>query len=170
MSNWLHTHSRVGTRVTVNGPHGAFYLRDSDAPVLCVAGGSGMAPIKALLEDMSKKGVNRPVTYLFGARTRADLYCVEEMDAIKVNAKGHFQFLPILSEEPAGTDWTGERGLVTSFIETQQLDLSKCEAYLCGPPPMIDSAIEVLIRRGVPRSRIFFDKFLDASHMQGGRR
>jgi toluene methyl-monooxygenase electron transfer component len=170
MSNWLHASNRVGAAVTVSGPHGTFYLRESEAPVLCVAGGSGMAPIKAVLEEMSRKGMNRPVTYLFGARTQKDLYCLQEMDAIRAKANGQFHFRPVLSEEAAGSDWSGDRGFVTSFIEQHALEVERSDAYLCGPPPMIDSAIEVLARCGLPRSRIYFDKFLDASHLPGGRR
>jgi xylene monooxygenase electron transfer component len=170
MSSWLHAGDRVGTAVTVSGPHGTFYLRESEAPILCIAGGSGMAPIKALLEDMARKGISRPVTYLFGARTQKDLYCLDEMEGIRAKANGRFRFVPVLSEEPAESDWAGDRGLVTSFIEKQDLSVEQCEAYLCGPPPMIDSAIAVLAKRGLPQSRIFFDKFLDASHLPGGRR
>ncbi len=170
MSSWLHGESRTGCNVTLSGPHGTFYLRDSEAPVLCVAGGSGMAPIKALLEQVSLEGFARPVTYLFGARTQKDLYCLEEMDALSTQSKGNFRFIPVLSEESQGSDWDGARGFVTTHIENQGLDLPSCQAYLCGPPPMIDSAIETLNRAGLMQNEIFFDKFLDASHLPGGQR
>ncbi len=164
MTTWLHAESRTGVRVSVEGPHGTFFLRSADTPVLCIAGGSGLAPIKALLEHLVHEELTRPVTFLFGARTQKDLYCLTEIENIGNDYKGPFEFVPILSEEPEDSDWAGLRGLVTEFIGGEGSDLSDTQAYLCGPPPMIDSAIEVLATKGVSDDRIFFDKFLDASH------
>lgn len=169
MSGWLHAESRIGQEVVITGPFGSFHLRDSQSPILCIAGGSGMAPIKALLECLCTSGFKRQVTYLFGARTQKDLYCLDEMDAVKAKGNDHFRFLPILSNEPDGSSWSGRRGLVTSHITDVNLDLASCEAYLCGPPPMIDAAIEVLNKEGLGSERIFFDKFFDTSHLPGGR-
>ncbi len=167
MSGWLHEQSRTGCHVNLSAPHGSFYLRDCDGPILCVAGGSGMAPIKALLEQIAYEGFTQEVTYLFGARTQGDLYCLAEMKALAEESNGHFRFVPVLSDEPADSDWGGLRGLVTGHIENQSLDLAKCRAYLCGPPAMIDEAIDTLRRRGLGQENIFFDKFLDASHLPG---
>jgi len=97
MSGWLHAESRIGQEVVITGPFGSFHLRDSQSPILCIAGGSGMAPIKALLECLCTSGFKRQVTYLFGARTQKDLYCLDEMDAVKAKGNDHFRFLPILS-------------------------------------------------------------------------
>lgn len=170
MTSWLHEGSRVGTEVTVSGPHGSFFLREKSAPILCVAGGSGLAPIKALLEQHERDGFNRPVTFLFGARTQKDLYCLEDMDRISASNENRFRFMPVLSDEPESSDWAGARGLVTHLVTEQGLDLNNCQAYLCGPPPMIDSAISILSAQGLSSDQIFFDKFLDASHLPGGKR
>jgi len=170
MSGWLHEQDRAGAKVTVSGPHGTFYLRDSTSPALCIAGGSGLAPIKALLEQYARDGFKRNITFLFGARTQQDLYCVEQMNTINHAHPDQFIFKPILSEENADSDWTGSRGMVTQLISEQGLDLTASQAYLCGPPPMIDSAIDVLTKEGMAESQIFFDKFLDASHLQDGKR
>ena len=170
MSSWLHDDSRAGTPVSVSGPHGTFYLREARSPILCIAGGSGLAPIKALLEQFLHDGFDRPVTFLFGARTQKDLYCLEPMSRISQSSQGQFSFSPILSHEAADSDWDGLRGMVTEFITEQGLDIPACQAYLCGPPPMIDSAIDVLTGQGLKQDQIFFDKFLDASHMPGGNR
>lgn len=169
MTGWLHARDRTGERVTVSGPFGSFYLRESACPMLCIAGGSGMAPVKALLEHLSNRGFNRQVIYLFGARTQRDLFCLEDMQRIKAIANGKFRFIPVLSQEPEVSGWQGARGMVTEHIVRQNVDLASCQAYLCGPPPMIDAAIDMLTRSGVAQSNIFFDKFLDASHT-GGRR
>lgn len=170
MSTWLHTRARVGDPIDVKGPLGNFYLRDSESPIVCIAGGSGMAPIKALLEDLCDAGFPRKVVYLFGARTQKDLYCLSEMHAIQSRGAGRFAFMPVLSNEPSGSDWTGARGFVSDFIARDNLVADDAEAYLCGPPPMIDAAIAQLKLLGVADKRIFFDKFLDASHLQQGAR
>lgn len=169
LTSWLHESDRVGAKIIVNGPFGSFWLRDSTAPMLCIAGGSGMAPIKALLEQVSSQGFQRKVTYVFGARTRDDLYCLDDMKQIKALGNGHFNFIPVLSNEPVDSDWDGLRGYCTDVLSPDEFDLSNSHAYLCGPPVMIDSAIEFLTRAGVNSEHIFYDKFLDASHMQGGR-
>lgn len=172
MTGWLFEQDRTGTPVTVKGPYGSFWLREGEGPILCVAGGSGMSAIKALLEDAAEHGCTRDAVYVFGARTQSDLYCLDAMDSLTEQWRANgaeFRFVPVLSEEPDDSDWTGLRGLCTEHIKSQGLDLDACQAYLCGPPPMIDSAIDVLHRTGVTDERIFFDKFLDASNMPGGR-
>lgn len=169
LTTWLFADDRSGTPVSIKGPFGSFYLREADAPILCVAGGSGLAPIKALLEQVAKSGFHRDVTLLFGARTQADLYCLDEMHEYERQSKGRFQFLPALSEEPADSDWNGARGNVTDLIARTTPDVAGSHAYLCGPPPMIDAALEVLEKVGVESSHIHFEKFLDASDMPGGR-
>lgn len=170
MTGWLHAADRVGEKVTVTGPYGSFWLRESEAPMLCIAGGSGMAPIKALLEQVSRQGFQRKVTYIFGARTREDLYCLDEMRQIKAKGNGHFDFVPVLSREPEGSDWNGLRGHCTEILSAERFaDIGNSHAYLCGPPAMIDSAVKCLTGAGVCEQHIFYDKFLDASHLPGGR-
>ena len=165
VSGWLAGADRVGTRVGVDGPYGIFRLREADVPILCIAGGSGMAPIKAMLEHGSQLGLQRPVVYLYGARTQADLYSDALVDMLMQSWGGPIRFVPVLSEEPGGNDWQGARGLVTDFIATvDDFKLPGCQAYLCGPPPMIDAALPVLMNAGVRGRDIYFDKFTDRSH------
>lgn len=90
-------------------------------------------------------------------------------DSADTSARGTLDFLPVLSEEKVDSDWRGLRGFVTEHIATQTLDWANTQAYLCGPPPMIDAAIEELKKQGVSKDNIHFDKFLDASSMPGGR-
>jgi len=151
--------------VELRGPFGDFRLRSGAAPMVCVAGGSGMAPIKALLEQAVADGAQRDCTYLFGARTQNDLYCQDDMAQIASQWKGTFRFIPVLSNEPEDSDWTGPRGLVTEFLSREVADLATCHAYMCGPPPMLDAAIEVLKQAGISADHIHFDKFLDKSHL-----
>lgn len=164
-TEWLHAEDRTGTKLNISGPYGDFYLRPGSAPILAIAGGSGMAPLKALLEQARAEGVTRDVIYLFGARSQADLYCLEEMHALTKGWLAHFQFEPVLNEEPEDSDWKGRRGFVTDHIaEMTGGRLTKHHAYMCGPPPMIDAAEATLTAAGISPHDIHFDKFLDSSH------
>lgn len=173
-TEWLFADDRVGETVDLTGPYGSFYLRPGQSPIVCVAGGSGMAPIKSLLENARDNNCRREVLYLFGARTQQDLYCLKEMEALNKNWKGKFEFVPVLSEEPEDSGWDGARGMVTdhlqqAFIDTNKVDMSKSQGYLCGPPAMIDSAIEKFTSAGMEQDDVHFDKFLDSSSMPNGR-
>ncbi len=164
MSAWLGGGDRMGAKLRIDGPHGDFWLRPGRAPLLCLAGSTGMAPIKAMLEQALRDGVRRDVVYLFGARTRADLYCTEEIAALARRWPAPFRFFPVLSEEPAESGWEGRRGLVTEHLTDPGLGLTQRHAYMCGPPPMLDAALGILAELGVPHEHIHYDKFLDRSH------
>ena len=164
MTSWLHETNRQGTKVNVSGPYGNFWLRESNAPLVFVCGGSGLAPIKALLEHLLTKDITRKTTLIFGARTQKDLYYYDELRAIEDSTNGQFSFFPLLSEEPEVSHWSGERGLCTEHI-SKVPHIDKCHAYLCGPPGMVDSAINELKNNGVSEEHIFYDKFLDSSHL-----
>lgn len=168
-TTWLHGENRESQKVNVTGPFGSFWHRESPKEVICLAGGSGMAPIKALLEHMLSQGMKQQVTYLFGARTQKDLYCVDEMEEIVKLANGQFKFIPVLSQEPEDSDWTGLTGYAVNHIDFKDDFASNTQAYLCGPPVMIDGAIEIFNKKGLSNDDIFYDKFLDASSMEGGR-
>lgn len=165
MTTWFHEKDRSGEKVKLRGPRGTFGWREEKDTWLCVAGGSGMAPIKAMLEDAAQKKIKKRIVYLFGARTQKDLYALDDMKRFSVQLGADFQFVPVLSHEDAGSDWNGARGFVTEFIEKQNLDFNNTAAFLCGPPPMIDAAIAKLSECGVEKQNIFFDKFTDKSHV-----
>lgn len=150
----------VGETVAVDGPLGDFWLRQSEAPMVLVAGGSGLAPILAILRDALTKGCHRAVTLLFGARTQQDLYALNEIEELAQQWPAPFIFTPVLSCEDGGSEWQGARGRVTDIIPT--LSLVGAEAYLCGPPGMIDTAEALLIAGGVERANIHADRFTTA--------
>lgn len=147
----------VGQPVQVEGPLGDFWLRPAAAPLLLVAGGSGLAPLLAILHEAVAAGETRPATLLSGARTESDLYALEEIGAIARHWQGTFRFIPVLSAAAADAPWTGERGLVTEKMPA--LIEADTHAYLCGPPAMIDSAVALLRRHGVARESIHADRF-----------
>jgi len=153
-----------GAQVELEGPFGEFRLADGEHPVLAIAGGSGLAPIRALLEQIVADGTKRPVTLLFGARTERDLYDLEAIEALGRTMPAGFRFVPILSHESPESTWTGARGFVTTAIAEHAVPGTR--AYLCGPPPMIDAAIVELEKAGVGHERIAFDKFTDKSHQK----
>jgi p-cymene methyl-monooxygenase electron transfer component len=167
-TSWLFAQDRVGESIEMQGPGGEFWLRTADAPILAVAGGSGMAPLLSIIEDALARNITRPISYLFGARTQADLYCLETMDNIGKIWPGKFNFVPVLSEEPEGSNWAGKRGLVTNYINDESIGLpvKQCHSYLCGPPGMIDEALGVLEARGVSSGHIHYDKFLDSRQLE----
>jgi 3-phenylpropionate/trans-cinnamate dioxygenase ferredoxin reductase subunit len=162
MSTWVNNSAEIGQAVAVEGPYGDFYLRNSDKPLILIAGGSGLAPILAILEDALQFKNPRDVTFLFGARTQQDLYCLEHINRIKNNWAGHFEFIPVLSEEAENSPWQGERGFITESLK--RFAGPNKQAYLCGPPPMLDAAEVVLKSAGISSDDIFSDKFLDRSH------
>ena len=164
VSNWLGAGNRCGSEVTLEGPFGIFRMRAAASPIVCIAGGSGMAPIKAMIENVENHSRDRALVLLYGARTQADLYPQTIIENLQASWPGEFHFIPVLSEEPSDSDWSGERGFVTDAIEKIDLiELPGAQAYLCGPPPMIDAAIPVLTHAGVRGRDIFFDKFSDRS-------
>jgi propane monooxygenase reductase subunit len=149
----------VGDTLKVKGPYGVFTLRDrSERPLLFIGGGAGMAPILSLLRSLVERGIDRTGAYYYGARTEADLFHLDELESLCSSLPG-FRFVPALSEADRSTAWEGEAGLITDVVERSEQDLAEVDAYLCGPPPMVDAAIALLVQSGVPESHIYFDKF-----------
>jgi propane monooxygenase reductase component len=154
----------VGDELEVTGPYGVFTLRSSSPRrIVFIGGGAGMAPILCLLRSMAEAGVDRPAVYYYGARTATDLFHVDEL-ATLAERLPEFTFVPALSEAADGDGWSGETGLITDVVERLEDDLAEVDAYLCGPPPMVDAAIAMLERLGVPESHIYFDKFTTTEH------
>jgi propane monooxygenase reductase component len=154
----------VGDALEVTGPYGVFTLRSSSPRrIVFIGGGAGMAPILCLLRSMAEAGVERPATYYYGARTPTDLFHLEELEELGRRLPA-FTFVPALSEASNGDGWAGESGLITEVVERLEGDLADVDAYLCGPPPMVDAAIAMLEARGVPESHIYFDKFTTTEH------
>ncbi|HEX2677223.1 MAG TPA: 2Fe-2S iron-sulfur cluster-binding protein, partial [Polyangiales bacterium] len=157
LSTLVNDENVIGRSVHVDGPQGDFFLRDGDTPLLFVAGGSGLAPILAILKDALAAGTTRSATLLFGAREQKDLYALAEIAEIAAKWQGKFRFVPVLSAAEGDASWKGERGFVTEKIP--ELLEAGAQTYLCGPPVMIDGAIELLHARGVARENIHFDRF-----------
>jgi Na+-transporting NADH:ubiquinone oxidoreductase subunit F len=158
LTTWVFDYLKEGQQVYLSGPYGQFCLTETEAPMVMIAGGSGMAPIWSIIQDMIEKGIKRPTTYFFGALTQKDLFFVDELKQVE---KEHpwFTFVPALSNEPEDSDWKGERGLITDVVDKHYEELSSHEGYLCGSPGMIDACVTVLTEGKMPESCIFYDKF-----------
>jgi len=156
-SGHVHATDLMGQRVQVQGPAGDFHLRAADAPVWLAAGGSGLAPIMALLQALEATGSLRPVTLLFGARTQADLYLQDELAAYAARWPAPFAVHTVLSHEPETSGWSGPRGLLHTHAAPHWVP--GAHAYLCGPPPMVDAMAEALRELGAPAAHIHADRF-----------
>jgi propane monooxygenase reductase subunit len=151
--------ARVGDEVMLRGPYGQFGISAGHAPIVMVAGGSGMAPILAMLRSLAANRSEREITFFYGARHAEDLICSELMDALRKSLVA-FTYVPALSEPSADCEWVGEVGLITDVVDRRTQNLRGADAYLCGPPGMIDAAMAVLRAHGMFGSRIRYDKFV----------
>ncbi|MEU7789824.1 2Fe-2S iron-sulfur cluster binding domain-containing protein [Amycolatopsis sp. NPDC049159] len=157
-SRFLDADVAVGDRLRVTGPFGVFTLRDNPGKDLVfVGGGAGMAPILALLRSMAERGLDRKAVFYYGARRRHDLCFEAELRELEEKLPD-FRYVPALSE-PGDDDWTGETGFVTDVLRRAGVDLTGADAYVCGPPPMVEAALELLPALGVADKRVFYDKF-----------
>ena len=158
-TTFVHKALMVGDTVTLTGPYGDFFLQeDSDKDIICIAGGSGKAPIRSILSYLKDKGMPRKVKYFFGARAVKDLYMTEEFRELEKEFP-NFQYIPALSAPEESDNWQGETGLITEVVDRMVGDLSDSEAYLCGSPGMIDACNKVLDDHNLPLEQCFYDKF-----------
>ncbi len=165
-SSLVDTTLQPGTALKVKGPYGSCFRREERAgPMVLVGGGSGMSPLWSILQDHVQSGEQRPIRFFYGARTRKDLFFLQEFAAIAQQLTD-FEFIPVLSQASEEDAWDGETGFVHEALErvmrAQQLP-GEIDAYTCGPPPMIDAVLPALQRLGVELDRTYVDKFTPAS-------
>ncbi len=146
--------------VRLNGPHGTFFLReDSPKPMVMIAGGTGFAPIKAVVEHAIAEKAQRPITVYWGGRARADLYQMELAEHWAA-AHANIRFVPVLSEPAADDRWEGRRGLVHEAAMADFPDLSAHQVYVCGAPMMVAvSKRDFCGRCKLPDDEFFADSF-----------
>jgi propane monooxygenase reductase subunit len=159
-STFLDQQLSVGDRLEVVGPFGVFTLRDGrESDLVFIGGGAGMAPILSVLRALAERGSTRNATYYYGARRKRDLCFEKELYALE-EILPNFRFVPALSEpDPEDGEWDGEVGLITDVVKEHESDLAGADAYVCGPPPMVEAAMEMLTSLGSPEKHIYYDKF-----------
>ncbi|MHB8659125.1 MAG: MmoB/DmpM family protein [Solirubrobacteraceae bacterium] len=158
LSGMLEGQIRPGDEIAFTGPYGSFRLRAGAAPILMIAGGSGLAPILSVLGALAEQGCERPVRFFYGARTEQDLFHLEEIAALG-SRLGDFRFAPIVGR------FVHEA--VDEFLA--EGELPGPDVYMCGPPAMLEAAEEVLIaKHRLPEQRIFQDKFTTSAEAMTG--
>jgi len=157
-TTYVHKHLKEGDTVTLNGPYGDFFLRDTGAEMICMAVGSGMAPIKSIISHMAEQGIGRKVTYFYGARTRADLFDTEAFAEFSAKLP-NFTFIPVLSRPTPECCWEGEVGRINTILPNHFPSGEGMEAYLCGAPQALDAFMAALKEIGVAEDHIYYDPF-----------
>ncbi|MDH4061223.1 MAG: cytochrome b N-terminal domain-containing protein [Aquincola sp.] len=151
------TAMKEGDAIEFEGPLGRFALHDGARPILFVAGATGFAPIKSIVEDAFARGIARPMQLYWGVRTRADLYLVELVERWQ-REHPNFRFTPVLSEPDA--TWTGRRGLVHEAMLADHPDLAGYEVYACGSVKMVEAAVPDFLAHGLGEQFCFSDAFV----------
>lgn len=146
-----------GATLDVEGPLGTFVPReDSERPLLFVAGGTGFAPVKALVEHFLHLGTRRAMTLYWGARTAPELY-LRSLPEIWATVAPSLRFIPVVSDgDPADA---ARRGLVHDAVLEDHPDVSAFDVYMAGPPRLIDAGRRAFVAAGLPEERLFFDSF-----------
>jgi len=149
----------VGETIHLEAPLGTFFLRErSPRPMLCVAGGTGFAPIKAIIEQARANGDRRPLRLYWGAERVADLYHAERAARWADEAE-HIAFIPVLSAREVPADWTGPTGLVHEAVLADHNDLSPFDVYVSGPPALVNAARSEFLGHGLPEHHLYYDSF-----------
>lgn len=168
-SEWMFNECMVGDRVNLSGPYGRFVLRTpGEEPILLLAGGTGWAPIKAMLTALLERAPDHPVTLIFGARTVSDLYDHNWLLEM-AQQHAHFQYIPAVSDETVELDRFAA-GRVDEVVKDRFSKLSGYKAYVAGPPPMVDACVAALYERRLFARDIYREDFYtQADHGQSVR-
>jgi NAD(P)H-flavin reductase len=150
---------KVGDDLRFEGPLGSFCLRESKRPIIFVAGATGFAPIKSIVEDAFHRGMRRPMLLYWGVRRPKDLYLMGLAERWQ-QEHDNFKFVPVLSEPKPEDQWQGRSGLVHAAILSDFPDLNGYEVYVCGSAKMVDTAFPAFLERGLSEEYCFSDAFL----------
>lgn len=143
----------------IEGPFGSFYLReDSQRPVILMAGGTGFAPVKGMIEHALKVGLERPIHLYWGARAKEDLY-MDELAQSWTKQNPLFRYTPVLSEAKVEDEWAGRTGYVHTAIMEDYPDLSQYEIYGSGPPVMVYTGRDEFVKNNMDLDYYYSDAF-----------
>lgn len=165
-SEYVFTHLRERAILRIRGPLGAFYLRNgSDRPIIFLAGGTGIAPIKGMIEHALAHGFTREMHLYFGARAKRDLY-LDDLARRWAAQSSHLHYVPVLSEPQPENHWKGRTGLAHEAVLADFADLVGYEVYTSGPPAMVYAAREAFLAHGLDPAHLFSDAF-EHAHATG---
>ncbi len=155
---------KPGDKVTISGPYGEFFIKDTDNEMMFIGGGAGMAPMRSHIFDLYEtKHTKRKSTFWYGGRSKRELFYMEDFEKIQKENPDTFRFEVALSEPLPEDNWKGYTGFIHQVIYDNYLkdhpEPEDIEYYLCGPPMMIDAVLKMLDDLGVPDEMIMFDDF-----------
>lgn len=162
VSSYLFTLS-PGDRVTLSGPYGSFFIKETDREMCFIGGGSGMAPLRShIFHQLLSVGTTRKVTFWYGARSRIEMFYDEEFQELQEKFD-NFSYYVALSDPQPEDNWDGFTGFIHQVAYDQYLnahpDPTEIEYYICGPPVMLDAVLETLDNLGVDPEMIMYDDF-----------
>ena len=154
---------KAGDEVTISGPFGEFFAKDTPAEMIYVGGGAGMAPMRSHIFDQFRRvNTNRRVSFWYGARSLREAFYVDDFDAI-ASEHSNFKWHLALSEPLPEDEWAGKTGFIHQVLYDNYLKdhpaPEDVEYYLCGPPMMLKACMDMLDSLGVERENILFDDF-----------
>lgn len=153
---------KAGDSLVFEGPIGAFSLHESERPILFVAGATGFAPIKSIVEDAFQRGIRRPMCLYWGVRRPGDLYMLELAESWQ-RQHPNFKVVPVLSHPEPEDGWSGRTGLVHAAMLEDFADLKGYEVYVCGSMKMVETAIPAFVTQGLAEDVCFSDGFFPAA-------
>lgn len=154
---------KPGDKVTISGPFGEFFARDTEKEMIFVGGGAGMAPMRSHIFDQLKRlHSKRKISFWYGARSKREMFFVEDFDQLAAE-NPNFEWHVALSDALPEDDWKGYKGFIHNVLFEEYLKNhpapEDCEYYMCGPPIMNQSVINMLVNLGVDREDIMLDDF-----------
>jgi Na+-transporting NADH:ubiquinone oxidoreductase subunit F len=154
---------KAGDKVTISGPFGEFFAKDTDAEMVFIGGGAGMAPMRSHIFDQLKRlKSKRKISFWYGARSRREIFYEEDFDML-ARENDNFEWHVALSDPQPGDDWEGKTGFIHNVLYENYLKdhdaPEDCEYYMCGPPVMNAAVINMLKDLGVEDENILLDDF-----------
>lgn len=154
---------KAGDEVVISGPFGEFFARNTDKEMVFVGGGAGMAPMRSHIFDQLKRlGSDRKITFWYGARSKREMFYVDDFDSLAQD-NNNFEWHVALSDAQPEDNWDGYTGFIHNVLYDNYLKdhpaPEDCEYYMCGPPIMNSSVINMLLDLGVDREDIMLDDF-----------
>ena len=162
MSSYLYN-LKAGDEVTISGPFGEFFAKDTAAEMIFVGGGAGMAPMRShIFDQLARLHSNRKISFWYGARSLQEMFYVEDYDMLQREHE-NFNWHVALSEPLPEDNWEGYKGFIHQVLYDNYLKdhpaPEDCEFYICGPPMMNSAVINMLLDLGVEEENILFDDF-----------
>jgi len=157
-TTFIHEHLKEQDQLTIVGPFGDFSYQHNERDMIMGAIGTGMAPILSIIRYMYEEKIDRKCIFFFSARTRKDLFMLDEL--LKYESEMPNLTLKLSLTRPTPEcNWDGEVGRIPEMMEKHIDDASQTESYLCGSPIMIEAVTKVLLAKGMPEEHIYFDNF-----------